>query len=251
MRVKTEFLADWIFEMQWLELLKNELSKRVPDRNIRLIIEDNSSADYVMKINGKGDEVVFLVNIHERVSIETIFKQSYLDGVMEHEIKHLNPNVTYQHDVIPAPSSIFRKHGIKAHNYYTKLLTDTFQNYLNEIYANSDMSIRGLHKYLEFEVYKLREVWFKRHSTLRIMWMLIIAYIEVCYNMIGDLIPSKLLPIVTTLRKRPIDASIYDQIKVTYKTMWNAVKSEQRNVNLLKETYELNELVWNQRNPFF
>lgn len=249
MRIETKLLAKWVFDPQWLEVLRNELTRRLT-KEAQLIIEKIPSADYIMKINGSSGEVIFRVNIHEKTSIETIFNRNYLEAVVEHEIKHLNPNVEFQHDIIPAPKSILRKNGIVAHNYFTRLLTDTFQNYLNEIYANSDMSIRGLQKYLEFESYKLKRVWTKRHGTLRTMWMLVAAYIEVCYNMIGDLISGELHPIITTLRKHPIDTSIYEQIKIAYIAMWNAVKAGQRCVNLLKETYELNELVRNQRNPF-
>jgi hypothetical protein len=249
MRIKTKLLAKWVFDPQWLEVLKNELTRRLT-KEAQLIIEKNPSVDYIMKIDGSRDEVIFRVNINERTSIETIFKRNFLEAVVEHETKHLNPNVEFQHDIIPAPKSILRKHGIVAHNYFTRLLTDTFQNYLNEIYANSYMSIRGLQKYLEFEVYKLKRVWPKRHGTLRTMWMLVVAYIEVCYNMIGELTSGELYPILTTLRKHPIDKSIYEQIKLAYIAMWKAVKAGQRYVNLLKETYELNELVQNQRNPF-
>jgi len=112
-----------------------------------------------------------------------------------------------------------------------------------------DMSIEGLRKYLEFEVYKVMKGWPKRRTTSRMRWMLAVAYIETCYNMIEELVPKELHPVVATLRKHPIDASIYDKIKATYVSMWKAAKAGQRNVNLLKETYELNELVRNQRNP--
>lgn len=249
MRIATKLLAEWIFDPQWLEALRKELGGRLT-KKAQIIIEKNPSADYVMRIDGSSDEVIFFVNINEKTSIETIFKRDYLEAIVEHETKHLNPNVQFQHDVIPAPKLISRKHGIAAHNYFTKFLTDTFQNYLNEIYANSHMSIRGLQKYLEFEVYKLKEAWVQRHGTLRMMWMLVAAYIEVCYNMIGESTSSELRPITTTLRKHPIDKSIYEQMKVAYTAMWNAVKAGQRCVNLLKETYELNELVQKQRNPF-
>jgi len=222
----------------------------LPDNSVQLIIEDNSSADYIMKIDGTGAEITVWVDIHDRDCIETVFRHNYLDAVIEHETKHLNPNVEFQHDIIPAPLSILRKCGITAHNDVSKFLTDIFQNYLKEIHANSDMSTRGLHEYLDFEVYKVRNVWPKRRGTFRTMWMLIMAYIEVCYGMIGELIPRELNTIIVTLRKHPIDASIYNQIKVTYVAMWNAVKAGQKKVNLLGETYELNELVWNQRNPF-
>lgn len=249
MRIETKPLVKWVFDPQWLEALRNELTKRLT-RKAQLIIEKQPSADYIMKIDGSSGEVTFRVNINEKTSIETIFKRNYLEAVVEHEIKHLNPNVEFQHDIIPAPKSIIRKNGIAAHNYFTGFLTDTFQNYLNEIYANSDMSTRGLQKYLEFEVYKLKKAWAKRHGTLRTMWMLVVAYIEVCYNMIGELTLGELHPILTTLRKHPIDKNIYEQIKVAYIAMWNAVKAGQKCVNLLEETYELNELVRNQRNPF-
>jgi len=250
MEIEIKPLAQWIFESQWLELLKSELAKRLPDKDVQLVIEDNLTADYAMKIDGSSGRVILWVNIHERAYIETIFKQSYLNAVIEHEINHLNPNVIFQHDTIPAPIQILKKQGIITHNHVTMFLTDIFQNYLKEIYANSEMSAIGLRKYLEFEVYKLKETWSKRHGTYRMMWMLIAAYVEVCYNMIGELIPTELSSIVATLLKHPIDASIYEQIKVTYRAMWNAVKAGQRNVNLLEETYQLNELAQNQRNPF-
>lgn len=44
--------------------------------------------------------------------------------------------------------------------------------------------------------------------------------------------------------------AIYKQMKVVYATMWNAVRTGQRHVDLKKETYELNELVQRQRNPW-
>lgn len=250
MEIETKILAEWNFKPQWLDLLKSELTKRLRNKNVQLIVEDSTSADYIMKINGSGVKVIFWVNIHDKTSIETIFKQSYLDAVMEHEINHLKPKVKFEHDVIPAPTPILQKGGIVAYNNVTKFLTDIFQDCLKEIHANSYMSEKRLHKYLEFEIYKLRNAWSKKHRTLRMMWMLFVAYIEVCYKMIGRLAPSELHSIIATLRKHPIDASIYEQIKIAYMAMWNKVKNGQRSVNLLKETYELNELVRNQRNPF-
>lgn len=248
MRIKTKFFSKWTFDPKWLELLKNELRKRLTNRKVWLIIEKIPSADYIIKIDGLGGRVIFRVNIHERTTVKTIFEKKYLGAIVEHEIKHLNPNVDYQHEIISAPQSILREHGIDAYNYTTKLLTDTFQNYLNEIYANSDMSVSGLKKYLEFEVYKLKRIWVKIHKTLKTVWMLVAAYIEVCHEKLGEPIPNELPNIVAGLQKDQTDVAIYKQIKVAYVTMWDTVKTGQRQVNLVNETHELNELIQNQCN---
>jgi len=236
MRIKTKFPSNWSFDARWLELLKDKLRKQLPNREIWLIIEESPWADYTINTDGSRERVIFRFNIYPKTTIETIFKQDYLDGIVEHEIKHLNPNVIFHHDVIGAPQSILEKYGIDAYNRTTDLLTQTFQNYLNEVYANSDMSASGLKKYLAFEIHKLREAWSRVHGALRTVLMLVVAYIEVCYEKLGEPVPNEPVAIAASLQKYEPDVAICKQIKVAYTAMWNAVKAGQKEVDLLKET---------------
>lgn len=250
MKVKTEFQSNWIFDPKWLEAFKNEICRRLPNRKVWLIVEDKPFEDYIIMTDGRTGKVIVHFNMYDKEAIEAIFKGKYLDALVEHEIKHLEPNLDFQHDSIPASESILLTKGVDAHREATKMLTDKFQDLLRDIYANSAMSTDGLKRYLEFEINKLKMVWPRVQGTMRTVWMLIGSYIEACYEAIGESIPSELTFISNSLQEDESNIAIYRQMKVAYSAMWKAVKSGQRNVDLKRETYKLNELVQRQRNPW-
>ena len=180
-----------------------------------------------------------------------IFEKGYLCSVIEHEMKHLQPIITYQHDLIPAPRSILLEQGPAAYMEVVKMLTSRFEDFLIDIYANSAMSNNGLKKYLEFEGAKLKRLYSKKEGCMITPLMLISSYIEVCYENIGVSVPMEIVSILNSLQEDETNKAIYEKMKTVYRTMWISVKQGQQEVDLKQLTYDLNELLKCQKNSWF
>jgi hypothetical protein len=252
MRVKTKFLSKWKYDNKWLEAFKNEIIKQLPKRKVWLIIENIPNEDYVIQISGKTGKVIIHFNMDPEMEIRAIFEKGYLEAVVEHEIKHLQPNINYTHDFIPAPESIIDERGIITYNEIGQILTGEFRDFLVDVYANSAMSIDRLKKYLAYEIEKLKIALAKmgETKTIRTIWLLVASYIETCYEAVGEPIPDDLASLSRKLQEDESNIAIYNQMKVAYAKMWKSVKAGSKHVDLTQETYKLNELIKRQLRPW-
>ncbi len=113
------------------------------------------------------------------------------------------------------------------------------------------MTHEGLKKYLGFETDKLLEIWNSvKEGSFRTPFMLFIGYVEACYVAMGETPSKDLLSIANIINDDEENTDIYTLIVKTYLTMWNSVISGQLEVDLVKETCALNELLKHQQRPF-
>lgn len=154
MKIIVKSQTKWNFSNEWLEDFKDEFHKQLPNRKIWLLIESKPKEDYIIKIKGATGKITVHLNMYPEKEIRVIFEKGYLKAVIEHEIKHLQPIVKFQHDTIPAPEIILEAEGVNAYEELTQSISLKFKDFLTDIYANSGMTISGLKKYLEFEVYE-------------------------------------------------------------------------------------------------
>ncbi len=252
-KVDLEFEATWVFNEEWLVSLKSAVAKVFQGRGeVRVILEDDSKADYVMKTDLEDSLVVLHVNYAERSTFEELFHGSYIEAVLEHESRHLDTyNLTLAHDTLPAPRLLRQTAGEAAFRQLTAGFTDTLRERLKEICANCLMQPASLQKYLEFEFFKVREGWRDRRGLFKIPLIVMIAYIDTCGEMGGVPVPSQLPVLAAYFPRTSYDGLIYGQAQRVFRAVWNAVKTKQQTVDVSKETYELNELCFQQPEPTF
>lgn len=253
MRIKVKNYDKWIFPKEWLEALKTEFLRQLPRRKIRLIIDDKKQKDCAIRINGDSGKVLVHVNVCNDVKndIITIFKKGYLKAVVEHEIKHLQPNFRYLFNKIIPPYTIQDTEGEDFYKNLYHLLNLKFQDFLSDVYANSGMSIEGLRQYLEFETNKICSDWetMNKDRIVRVPLMLFTSYIEACYTAIGENLPNELNSINNCLQDDYSNVAIHKQMVEIYLEMWNAVKKGQTEIDLDEKTRALQELILRQSRP--
>jgi hypothetical protein len=253
MKVRVQNPEKWVFPNEWLETLKTEFHRQLPSRKIWLIIEDKRQKDFTIRINENGGKV--LVHISTCVDviddIITIFEKGYLASVVEHEIKHLQPNTIICFSNIVVPQIILDKESKDFCKELDHLLNMKFYDFLTDVYANSVMSIEGLEKYLEFETSKIYSTWgsINREGIVRIPFMLFTSYVEACYTAIGEHPSNELHSINMYLKDDNANVAIYRKMVEVYLEMWRAVKSGQLEVDLKEKTSVLQELIKRQPRP--
>jgi hypothetical protein len=252
MKVIVKFQTKWRFPNEWLESFKNEFARQVPHKKIWLTVENRPNADYIIITNGAKGKTTVRLNTFFEGDITTIFEKGYLKAVVEHEAKHLQPSVRFKHEALPAPESILMTDGVESYNELTDKISLKFQDFLCDVYANSAMTNENLKKYLEFEIYKIKVIWNdNKNGLIRTPLLVFTSYIEACYTSIGEQPPEEFLVIANNLHNDASNIAIYKQMLETYLTMWNIVKSGQKEeIDLTKQTYVLNELLQRQQNPF-
>ena len=246
MKVIVKSPEKWVYPKNWLEALKIEFHRQLPNRKIWMIIENNSKDDYVIKINGATGKITVRVNIGSKSEITTIFKKGYLQAVVEHELKHLQPNINFLIDTIIPPESILETESISYYNELKQEFSSSYQDFLTDIYANSGMTQDGLKKYLEYEIDKLVIWWNDAQNKkwfFRTPLMLFISYIEACYVAIDEKPSKDLLLIANVIHDDETNTVIYNQMLKIYLTMWKSLTSGQIEVDLANETCTLHDLL--------
>jgi hypothetical protein len=251
--VDLDLQATWIFKAEWLASLKLSVAKAFEGRGeVHVILEDDPRANYVMKTNLEGGRVVLHVNYAEHATFEEIFRGAYLEALLEHENRHLDAySLTLINDALPAPRILRQTAGEAAFRQLTASFTDILREHLKDVCADCLMSPTSLRKYLEFELFKMRESWRERRGLYKVPLILMLAYIDTCGEMGGLSVPSQLSVLAAYFPKISYDGLIYGQAQKVFRAVWNAVKAKQQTVDVFKDTYELDELCYQQPEPVF
>jgi hypothetical protein len=253
MKIKVKNPDKWIFPKEWLEALKSEFNRQLPSRKICLIIENKKQEDYIFWTKDSGLVLVYVsVNNCVRNEIITIFKNNYLTAVVEHEVKHLQPNINFYINKIIAPSILLAIESRDFYEHITRLLNIKFQDFLTDVYANSGMTIGNLKKYLEFETSKICSTWasMDKVGQVRTPFMLFMSYVEACYKAINENLPSELYPINACFQDDYSNIAIHKQMVEVYLELWKALKLGKTDIDLKEKTSVLQELIKRQPNPF-
>jgi len=155
------------------------------------------------------------------------------------------------HDVLPASRIVRQTAGEAAFRQLTESFTDILRDRLKEVCANCLMQPASLQKYLEFEFFKVRELWRDRRGAFKLPLILMLAYIETCGEMGGVRLPGQLPILAACFPRTAYDGLIYGQAQKVFHAVWNAVKAGQRTIDVSRETYELNEMSYQQPEPVF
>jgi hypothetical protein len=251
--VDLDLQATWIFKAEWLASLKAAVAKAFHDRRgVRVVLEDDMTADYVMKSDIEDGLVVLHVNYAERSTFEEMFQGAHLEAVLEHENRHIDTyNLMLINDTLPAPRLLRQTAGEAAFMQLTASFTHILRERLKDVCANCLMSPTSLRRYLEFELFKVRESWRERRGLYKVPLILMLAYIHTCGEMGGLSVPSQLSVLAAYFPKISYDGLIYGQAQKVFRAVWNAVKAKQQTVDVFKDTYELNELCYQQPEPVF